>query len=159
MTCNRLHAAADQWVLGALHEEDLSAVAIEALEEGLDSPKLRMLAGWTLASALDPQRLFRDALEESGVALRSRDQILRERALPVVQAVAKNELHVSLLAETLNRAVGTDVTSSNSPLYSLWCYACDFHCEERYRTLFEDLAKKEALTLLQRFESADPLFC
>lgn len=64
-----LHEAAAFWQLELLPSEDLPEIAVSALENGCDSPSLRILAGETkrIASTVGP--LFVKALHELGISL------------------------------------------------------------------------------------------
>ena len=64
MNTERLEVAASQLVLGLLFSENLANVAVLALEDGCDSPSLRILAGLTAAEAGEARALFERALAE-----------------------------------------------------------------------------------------------
>jgi len=62
-----LESAASFWTLGLLRNEDLPAVAADALEAGVDTPALRILAGERDPDVDELNRLFSKALEESSI--------------------------------------------------------------------------------------------
>jgi hypothetical protein len=66
--------------------------------------------------------------------------------------VVEERLHVAALADALNRALGAEVRSSGSLLYVLWCYASDYHDDERLKGFFEDRAKEEAAAVLAHLQ-------
>lgn len=78
MTAERLELAASKVVLGLLRSEDLVDVGAAALEDGCDSPALRVLAGLTLAEADEARATFDRTLSELNVAIPSkRDAVMR----------------------------------------------------------------------------------
>ncbi len=64
MTCDRLQTAACEVVLGLVPSGGLAGTAVAALEDGYDSPSLRVLAGLTSEAMEDAGALFGRALAE-----------------------------------------------------------------------------------------------
>jgi hypothetical protein len=64
MRVEKLEAAIAKAVLGLNFREDLPSIAVSALESGLDSPSLRVLAGLTPLDLDDAWTLFEGALSE-----------------------------------------------------------------------------------------------
>jgi hypothetical protein len=78
MNTERLEVAASKVALGLLLSEEFSDVAVLALEDGCDSPSLRILAGLTAAEADEARALFDRALAELNVCVPSkRDAVMR----------------------------------------------------------------------------------
>jgi hypothetical protein len=78
MTCERLQTAASEFVLGLVGPSALPSAAVAALEDGCDSPCLRVLAGLTPAEHDEAGGLLRRALAELNVSLPSgREAVLR----------------------------------------------------------------------------------
>jgi hypothetical protein len=75
-----LESAASFWVLGLLPNEDLPAVAADALEAGVDTPALRILAGERDPDVGELNRLFSKALEESSIELPNRSVAMANAA-------------------------------------------------------------------------------
>jgi len=144
-----LAEAAEQWALGRLREDELPAFAINALEERADGEKLRRLAGWVPEHVTEPRRLFLDQLEEIGIVLKSAEEIVRERARPIVEAVVEGRLNVPFLADVLVEVVGRDQLLPPSPLYSLYVYAADSLDDPDTRRTLEEMAVEEAKRLLE----------
>ena len=77
MNSERLEVAASKVVLGILSSEELTNVATLALEDGCDSPSLRILAGLSLAEADEARVVLEQALAELNSAVPSaRDAVM-----------------------------------------------------------------------------------
>ena len=88
MRTERLELVASKEVLGLMLREDLSAAAVDALEDGWDSPCLRVLAGLTETEADQARSLFGRALAEMNVPRRSP----RDAALHLARKIAERIL-------------------------------------------------------------------
>jgi hypothetical protein len=78
MNTERLELAVSKVVLGLLRSDDLAGVAVQALEDGCDSPSLRILAGLNASEADETRRMFDQVLSELDVAVPSkRDAVIR----------------------------------------------------------------------------------
>ena len=78
MNADRLEVAAAKVTLGLIPSENLTDVAVLALEDGCDSPSLRILAGLTVAEADEARELFEHVLVELNSELPSkRDAVMR----------------------------------------------------------------------------------
>ena len=88
MNTDRLEAAASKVALDLLRSEDIADVAVLALEDGCDSPSLRILAGLTAAEADEARALFDRALSELRRAMPSK----REAVLCLARETAKGIL-------------------------------------------------------------------
>jgi len=75
-----LESAASFWVLGLLRNEDLPAVAADALEAGVDTPALRILAGEGDPDVGELNRLFSKVLEESRTEVPNRSSAMSNAA-------------------------------------------------------------------------------
>jgi hypothetical protein len=67
-----LQSAAGFWVLGLLRSDELPGVAADALEAGIDTPSLRILAGEHHPDVGELDRLFTGALAESQLEMPGR---------------------------------------------------------------------------------------
>lgn len=77
MNTERLEVAASKVALGLLLSENLADVALLALEDGCDSPSLRILAGLTAAEADEARAMFDRALVELHGAVPSKRDAVR----------------------------------------------------------------------------------
>src|SRR5688572_31766490 len=78
MSTERLEVAASKVTLGLVLPEDLAGVARLALEDGCDSPSLRVLAGLTTVEADEAREVFDRTLTELCLAMPSnRDAVMR----------------------------------------------------------------------------------
>lgn len=78
MSTQKLELAAARAVLGLLASDDLAQVGVHALEEGCDSPSLRMLSGLCTGETDEARRLFDRVLSELGLVMPSkRDAVMR----------------------------------------------------------------------------------
>ena len=75
-----LESAASFWTLGLLRNEDLPAVAADALEAGVDTPALRILAGEGDPDVGELNRLFSKVLEESRTEVPNRSSAMSNAA-------------------------------------------------------------------------------
>ena len=85
MTGDRFYIAVARDVLGLTLSEDLVGVAIEALEDGRDSPSLRVLAGLSGSDVTQARALFDRVLEELGIVRPS----MRDAALLLARETAR----------------------------------------------------------------------
>lgn len=88
MNTEKLKTAGSNVALGLLLSEDLSEVAVLALEDGCDSPSLRTLAGLTAAETDEARVLFDCALAELNVAMPGK----RDAVMHLAQETAKDLL-------------------------------------------------------------------
>lgn len=88
MNSERLEVAASKMALGLLLSESLADVAVLALEDGCDSPSLRILAGLTAAEADEAKAVFERALAELHSAVPSK----RNAVLCLARETAKEIL-------------------------------------------------------------------
>ena len=79
------------WVLGLLPGERLPEVAATALEAGLDSQNLRILAGLTAVEIGDAPGLFELACRELGHPRPSRRDAAREYAIAISREILSGE--------------------------------------------------------------------
>ena len=78
MNTKGLELAASRAVLGLLRTDDLTLVGVEALEEGCDSPSLRILAGLNAGEAEEARGLFDRVLSDFNIPMPSkRDAVMR----------------------------------------------------------------------------------
>jgi hypothetical protein len=78
MIADKMKIAASRMVLDHLYAEDLAEVAGAALENGYDSPSLRMLARLTRAEADQARAMFERALRELAILIPNRrDAVMR----------------------------------------------------------------------------------
>lgn len=85
MSSNKLEILASRVVLGLMLPDELSVVALDALEEGFDSPALRMLAGLSENETAEAWDLFDRALAE----LRIVKPAKRDAVVALAREVAK----------------------------------------------------------------------
>ena len=86
-----LESAASFWVLRLLCGEDLPAIAVDALEAGVDTPALRILAGERDPDVGELGRLFLNALEESSLQLPTRPEAFRNAAKYYAEQILSGE--------------------------------------------------------------------
>ncbi len=88
MKAVNLELVAAKAMLGLLLPEDLQGAAVDALEEGCDSPSLRILAGLTKAEVGEARQLFDRLLAELHVPKTSRrgavERLARESAKEIL---------------------------------------------------------------------------
>lgn len=155
-----LRDAADRWMLGALRADDLPTLAIDALEQGFDSPKLRMLAGWTPAWLLERDRLFLDALAELGVETEPQDRTIARLAAPILRdAAIRGGIVPAALADALVRTFGPSVREVDHPLGVLYAHLCEaLYFEDEgdagLAASCTDMARDDAVAALERFDAA-----
>jgi hypothetical protein len=152
MNTVRLSLAASKRVLGLLLPEDLPLAAMEALEDGCDSPALRILAGLTRSEVDEAGSLFVQSLVEAGLTMPTR----RVAALDVAREVARNILSGSTSprdgSESISRMASQLSPREHLPQLDTFLYA-DSEWDDRPhdRELFEkgivaaarDLASRE----------------
>lgn len=144
-----LRHVADRWSLGTLATDDLPGLAVEALERGFDSPKLRMLAGWMSGWLLERETLFLDALAELGVAPEPPELTIARLAPPVLADAAAGRLTMLELADVLLETFGPPVRGQGHPLHLLYDRAVEaLHFRDEGDTasewVFADLAREAA---------------
>lgn len=86
MTCERVQLAASKLVLGMASSSDLPDAAVEALQDGCDSPSLRMLAGLDEADVADAPQLLDRSLAELELQRPGK----RDAAMHLARAIAKD---------------------------------------------------------------------
>ena len=86
-----LESAASFWVLSLLSSEDLPAIAVDALEAGVDTPALRILAGERDPDVGELGRLFLKVLEESSLQLPTRPEAFRNAAKYYAERILSGE--------------------------------------------------------------------
>ena len=72
MQPKQMQLAVAKWVLGLLTSEELPKIAMDALQNGLDTPALRQLAGELRPIMADVGPLFKKVLVQLGTNLPSR---------------------------------------------------------------------------------------
>ncbi len=87
MTCDGLEFVAAKAALELALPEDLPEAAVAALEDGLDSPALRGLAGLSSMELDDARPLFHRALAELNLAMPSPEEAVRRMAREVATEV------------------------------------------------------------------------
>lgn len=87
MNTERLEVAASKVALGLLLSENLADVAVLALEDGCDSPSLRILAGLTAAEADEARAMFDRALAELHGAVPSKRDAVRHLAREIAKEI------------------------------------------------------------------------
>ena len=87
MNTSRLELAASSVLLGRLHSDDLAGVAVEALQDGCDSPSLRILAGLTAAEVDEARVLFERALFEMNIIVPSKRNAVMRLALEIAKEI------------------------------------------------------------------------
>jgi hypothetical protein len=80
------------WVLEFLATEQLPEVALKALEDGVDSPALRMLAGLVKNEIAEGTKIFVKALKELGLPLLSRRDAACVYAIAVSKQILSGEI-------------------------------------------------------------------
>jgi hypothetical protein len=87
-----LETAAALWVLRHLPTKDLPSVAVDALEIGIDSSALRILAGERDPDVGELERLFTRALEEAEIAIPSRSVAMMKVARCYAEMIVAGDL-------------------------------------------------------------------
>ena len=87
-----LEACAAAWTLGLLVRDSLPAVAVAALERGLDNQPLRELAGLTQPEMADAPRLFEAALDALGIGFPDKRVAVQRYAKPVCEAIVAGKV-------------------------------------------------------------------
>ncbi len=85
MRTERLELVASKVELDLLFPEDLSDAAVRALEDGCDSPSLRILAGLSVADADEARAMFDRVLAELNVSRPSK----RDAVMHLAREIAK----------------------------------------------------------------------
>jgi hypothetical protein len=81
-------AAAVRFELGELGSDQLPDVAVKLLQEGYDSPSLRVVAGDLHPDMAETGKTFRDALQELGVRITLKEALLI-RARSIAEAIVE----------------------------------------------------------------------
>jgi hypothetical protein len=109
----RLNIVAAKWALGLIPGEALPRIATDALEAGLDTPSLRLLAGEMRTTLGETGPIFDEALDELGVPVPDRSRaalvVAREYATQISDGTVSPyegareifALHADLLGSTL----------------------------------------------------------
>ncbi|MFH0727106.1 MAG: hypothetical protein V2B19_12300 [Pseudomonadota bacterium] len=87
-----IHLAQALWILDLLAIDHLPEVALDALEVGLDTPALRMLAGLVSNEVEDAPQIFTQALKELGLPMLSRRDAACIYAISVSKQILNGEL-------------------------------------------------------------------
>lgn len=118
------HVAVAQWHLGMLTSDQLPTIAIQALEEGRDSPSLRTLAGLTSDETDDAGSLLERAARELGVQVRDSAQAALTVARFVASHITQGTLSPYDGARQIWRLVGNDAPAT---LLGFVAAASDLH--------------------------------
>ncbi len=81
-----------QWVLGMLPPERLPDIAVSALQNGLDSDALRILAGLSGSEIDDASKLFEEALKSLGRGQMSKKDAVRLYARTISGQILRGEM-------------------------------------------------------------------
>jgi hypothetical protein len=95
--------------LNMLDREAVEAVATAGLEQGLDSPSLRQLAGGSTGHGADPRVTLTSTLTALGVALPSRPEAARALAIELSRGIVEGSVdpvRASWQLAEASRAVG-----------------------------------------------------
>ncbi len=80
------------WELGLLGVERLPEIALQALEAGVDSPALRMLAGLMGSEREEASKIFKQALKELRLPELSRQSAARVYAIEISKQILNGEI-------------------------------------------------------------------
>jgi len=148
-----LFEALIKWAADNVTGDDYVKWAIAALENGFDSPNLRILAGlpspaWR--SDAEPY-LFR-ALEELQIAIPNRDEVFREYAKEIARKIVNAEISPKEGAELIESRV---VSPLNHPEDLIaWCYLSEGLDPKTYANLvrknLDQAIHSQAMDLLDR---------
>lgn len=101
MNTKGLEVAASRAALGLLRSEDLARVGVQALENGCDSPSLRILAGLNASETEEARGLFEQALSELNVAIPSKRDAVMHLARETARGILSGTTGVYLGAEQI----------------------------------------------------------
>jgi hypothetical protein len=147
---DRLELVAAKAALEFVPPEDLRDAAVAALEDGLDSPALRALAGLSSAEIDEARLLFERALAELKVPMPSpRDavtRVAREIAAKVVDGTVAPYQGAKRIWELTLRAPEEELSELDSFVYA----ASEWEDRPEDRSLFDDGIVRAAQELLER---------
>jgi hypothetical protein len=90
-----LESAAAFWVLQLLPNADLPRIAVDALERGIDSPALRILAGERDPDVGELERLFTKVLQAAKIEMPIRSVAMMKAAKYYAERIVSGDLSVS----------------------------------------------------------------
>lgn len=156
MNSKALDLAASKAVLGLLPSDDLSQVAVEALEHGCDSPSLRILSGLHAGEPEEARTLFKQALSELNVSVPNKRDAVRRLA---------QEIATEILGGMVTAYVGAKqiwdltlrVPDVEFPELDAFVYAAsEWEDRPEDRPSFEDGIVAAARELVSRYGSSAP---
>jgi hypothetical protein len=139
----------DKYALGRLLADDLPAVAVQALENGYDSPSLRQLAG---ADASNPQQirsLFLKALDELNLPLPS----AREAGLSLARSIANEVLEGTVMPYEGAKRIWHEVYVYFPELKELKLFvglASEYEDDRKHRDSYSERIVEECKMLLEK---------
>lgn len=138
MNTEGLELAASRAVLGLLRSDDLARVGVQALEDGCDSPSLRILAGVNASETEEARRIFGRALSELNVVVPSkRDAVMhlaRETAKEILAGKTGVYLGAKLIWDLTLRASDEELPELDSFVYA----ASEWEDRPEDRVAFEE---------------------
>lgn len=137
------------WALGLLDSAGVPDLAVRALENGLDSPSLRRLAGLDRADFESTRSLFLAALAELGVTPPPPPVAVERVARDVAEGIvggAIDALEGARFLSAVSREMGPGFHDLDGFVYA------DSEAEDRPsdREMFADMIRREAGVLLAR---------
>jgi len=122
MSTEGLKLSASRAALGLLRSDDLARVAVQALEEGCDSPSLRVLTAMNAGEAEEARRMFDRVLSELNIAMpNKRDAVMnlaRETAKGILAGTTSAYLGAKQIWELTLRASDEHLPELDSLVYA-----------------------------------------
>jgi hypothetical protein len=150
MKTEGLELAASRAVLGLLRSDDLARVGTQALEDGCDSPSLRILAGVNASEAEEARGLFERVLSELNVAVPSKRNavmlLARETAKGIVSGTTGVYLGAKQIWDLTLRASNEALPELDSFVYA----ASEWEDRAEDRATFEEGIIAAARELVNR---------
>lgn len=137
---------------------ELTQWAVSALEDGFDSPSLRVLAGFpSREPSAEPLMFLQRTLSELGYPIPVRDLLLRQYGANIAQLILDGSVSTREGVRQMHESVVSPL--NHAPDVMGWCYlSSDFIIDEvsqQYRELsdseYDEAVRKEAIRLISLF--------
>lgn len=139
----------NNYVFGTLLIDDLPALAVQALEDGHDSPSLRQLAGADCSDHQEIRKLFLRTLGELKLALPSP----RDAGLSLARSIADEVLKETIVPYEGAKRIWHDVYTRFPELVELKYFvglASEYEDDEKHRDSYSNQIIEECKTLLAK---------